>query len=315
MKLQYCQIEGGNFGDDLNRLLWPSLFPDLAQQAVGTVFYGIGTLLDGHHAKRLKKVVLGTGIGEARAARRDTNWDFRWVRGPHSAREFGIPERFGLGDSAILWPELQRRKTQVCAEGPIGLIPHYATWDSFDWNQVAAQAGMVAINPRLAPQVVVARMRGCSRIMAESLHGAICADAMGIPWAASVLAHRFNAFKWLDWLATINRPFAPFVTDRALVSCITPTKALANRLARSVSYLKHTRHPALRPVAPASDEDASLVARALYRFSREESHFKCSDATALNQQQERMLTRCAKFARDYGLRFEPEPPSLTLPEL
>ena len=303
MKLQYCQIDGGNFGDDLNRLLWPSLFPDLAQRAAGTVFYGIGTLLDGHHAKSLKKVVLGTGIGQARAARRDANWDFRWVRGPHSAREFGIPEKFGLGDSAILWPELLRGRVPVDAAGPVGLIPHYATWDSFDWTQVAKQAEMVAINPRLPPQEVVACMRGCSRIMAESLHGAICADTMGIPWAASVLAHRFNAFKWQDWLATINRPYAPFVTDRALVRSIAPTKALANRLARSVGYLKHTRHPALRPVAAASAEDVSRVAQALHQFSREESHFKCSDAAVLNRQREQMLAGCASFARDYGLRF------------
>ncbi len=303
MKLQYCQIEGGNFGDDLNRLMWPRLFPDLAQQAASTVFYGIGTLLDGHHAKSLKKVVLGTGIGEARAARQDANWDFRWVRGPHSAREFGIDEKYGLGDSAILWPELQRHHAPINRTGPIGLIPHYATWDSFDWTQVATAAGMVAINPRLPPRDVVAGMRGCSRIMAESLHGAICADAMGIPWAASVLAHRFNAFKWRDWLATINRPYAPFVTDRALVRSITPTKAMANRLARSVGYLKNTRHPALRPVAVASIEDTSHVAQALYKFSREESHFKCSDAAVLNQQRDRMLACCASFARDYGLRF------------
>lgn len=303
MKIQYCQIDGGNFGDDLNRLLWPSLFPDLAQQAMGTVFYGIGTLLDGHHAKSLRKVVLGTGIGEARAARQDTNWDFRWVRGPHSAREFGISEKFGLGDSAILWPELTRGTTAVDTAGPIGLIPHYATWDSFDWTQVATAAGMVAINPRLPPESVVASMRGCSRIMAESLHGAICADTMGIPWAASVLAHRFNAFKWRDWLATINRPYAPFVTDRALVRAMTPTKALANRLARSVGYLKHTRHPYLRPITAASAEDASRVAQALHKFSQNELNFACSAPSMLSEQREKMLGCCASFARDYGLHF------------
>ena len=304
MEIQYCQIEGGNFGDDLNRLLWPRLFPDLAQRAADTLLYGIGTILDGHHAKQVKKVVLGAGIGEAHAAKADGNWDFRWVRGPDSAREFGLPAALALGDSALLWGELQQAGSP---RGPIGLIPHYATWDSFDWAKVAADAGMVAINPRLPPGEVVARLRGCQRVMAESLHGAICADAMGIPWAACILAHRFNDFKWRDWLGTIDRPknrsFPPFVADRPLVRSIHPAKAAANRLARSVNYLKDTRHPALRPVAAATPHDAACVADALYRFSREDGHFTCSSPGHVALQRERMLAACERFAADYGVRL------------
>jgi hypothetical protein len=55
---------------------------------------------------------------------------------------------------------------------------------------------------------------------------------MGIPWSACVLAHRFNDFKWKDWLDTVQRPFAPLVMDRPLVRTIRRSKALANRLAR-----------------------------------------------------------------------------------
>ncbi len=313
MRIQYCQIEGGNFGDDLNRLLWPSLFPDLAHRAKDTVFYGIGTILDGHHAKQLKKVVLGAGIGEAHAAKADANWDFRWVRGPDSAREFGLPAELALGDSALLWSELQQPYRPNSPQGPrgqkgpTGLIPHYATWDSYDWERVAAKAGMVAINPRLPPGEVVARLRDCERVMAESLHGAICADAMGIPWAACILAHRFNDFKWRDWLATIDRPrdrlFPAFVTDRPLVRAIHPAKAAANRLARSVNYLKDTRHPALRPVATATAQDEACVAEALYQFSRDDAHFACSSPRHVTHQRERMVDACASFANDYGLRL------------
>ena len=304
MKIQYCQIEGGNFGDDLNRLLWPSLFPDLAQRASDTVFYGIGTILGGHHAKQLKKVVLGAGIGEAQTAQVDATWDFRWVRGPDSAREFGLTRALGLGDSALLWKDLQQ---PTRADGPIGLIPHYATWDSFDWAKVAAQADLMVINPRLPPGEVVARLGVCRRVMAESLHGAICADAMGIPWAACVLAHRFNDFKWRDWLGTIDRPTgrqgARFVTDRPLVRSIHSAKAVANRLARSVNYLKFTRYPALRPVAASTPHDASCVAEALYRFSRTEDNFACSSFGHVARQREQMVDACVRFAQDYGLEL------------
>ncbi len=304
MQIKYCPIEGGNFGDTLNTMVWDRLFPDLFRLKEGILVYGIGTLLDGRHDRSKKKIVLGSGLGEAHAALPDPNWEFRWVRGPLSAHEFGLSSELALGDPAVLWPELQ----QGCggtASGPIGLIPHYRTWDSYDWEAVAAQAGMVAINPRLSPSEVIAQTRACSRVMAESLHGAICADAMAIPWAPCVLAHRFNDFKWMDWLATVNRRFTPMVADRPLVRSIGKHKALANRLARMVHYKAHTRRPALRPVASATPADARQVSRALARYAQNDSHFACSKPADIDRQRDRMLAACNTFAQDYGLRFTP----------
>jgi succinoglycan biosynthesis protein ExoV len=302
MVIKYCRIDGGNFGDDLNTLIWSRLFPDLAQLDGQVLFYGVGTLLDGRHDQSVRKVVLGTGIGEAHAALADPNWDFRWVRGPQSAREFSLSSELALGDSALLWPELQ---FGTGGQGPIGLIPHYSTWDSYDWASVASDAGMVAINPRQPPTEVLAQMRMCSRILSESLHGAICADAMGIPWSACILAHRFNEFKWKDWLATVGRSFAPFVADRPLVRTISQSKALANQLARCVRYRRYSRHPELRPVAAAMAEDASRVAEALHKYGSCDANFACSKAADVARQKERMLTACHEFATDYNLCFTP----------
>lgn len=304
MKIKYCPIEGGNFGDTLNTMVWDRLFPDLTRRKEEMLVYGIGTLLDGRHDRSRKKIVLGSGIGEAHAALPDPNWDFRWVRGPLSAHEFGLPSELALGDPAVLWPALQAGCGGT-ADGPIGLIPHYRTWDSYDWIQVAADAGMVAINPRQSPDAVVAQLRTCSRIMAESLHGAICADAMAIPWAPCILAHRFNEFKWRDWLATVNRSFTPMVADRPLVRTVSPTKAMANRLARWVRYKEHTRRPALRPVTAATPFDARCVADALAHYARSDAHFACSHPADVDRQRQRMLAACNAFAKDYGLSFTP----------
>ncbi len=303
MKLiNYCGIEGGNFGDDINLQLWHRLFPNLADLKGKVQLFGIGTLLDGPHDPAVKKVVLGTGIGEADVACLDASWDFRWVRGPKTASEFGLPKEQALGDAAILWPGLTPGHDP---QGPVGLIPHYATWDSYDWEQVARDAGMLAINPRQAPHAVIGQMRRCSRVLAESLHGAICADAMGIPWAACVLAHRFNAFKWKDWLATIHRPYAPLQVDRPLVRKVTFGKSLANHLAKAVCYQRHTRNPALRPVAAASIADALAVSQTLRTYAACEVHFFCSDPGFIIRQKERMLLRCQEFAHDYQLQFTP----------
>lgn len=300
--IQYCCIEGGNFGDDINLQLWSRLFPDLSNLTGRVLFYGVGTLLDGRHDATVKKVVLGTGLGGSLAGPPDSNWDFRWVRGPRTAKEFGIPGELALGDSAILWPGLLPGHDVA---GLTGLIPHHATWDSFDWASVATKAGMLAISPRQSPGAVIAQMRTCSRILAESLHGAICADAMGIPWAACVLAHRFNEFKWKDWLATVNRAYAPLAMTVPLVRSITRTKSMANRLARLVRYQRCTRCPALRPVAAATAQDVERVAAALYAYASCARNFSCSDSSHVARQKQRMLLRCEEFAWDYKLQFTP----------
>lgn len=300
--IQHCRIDGGNFGDDINLQLWSRLFPDLSKLTGQILFYGVGTLLDGRHDAAARKVVLGTGLGGNLAGPPDANWDFRWVRGPGTAREFGIPGELALGDSAILWPELLPGHDRT---GPVGLIPHHATWDSFDWASVASKAGMLAISPRQSPGAVIAQMRTCSRILAESLHGAICADAMGIPWAACILAHRFNEFKWRDWLATVNRPYAPLAMNVPLVGSITRTKSMANRLARLIRYQRSTRRPALRPVAAATAQDVARVAAALDAYGRCTRNFFCSDSSDVARQKQRMLLRCEEFARDYKLQFTP----------
>ena len=46
MKLFYYQDPGGNFGDDLNAWLWPRLIPELLDGDEGSLFVGIGSILD-----------------------------------------------------------------------------------------------------------------------------------------------------------------------------------------------------------------------------------------------------------------------------
>jgi succinoglycan biosynthesis protein ExoV len=152
---------------------------------------------------------------------------------------------------------------------------------------------------------VVAQLQTCSKIMAESLHGAICSDAMAIPWAPCILAHRFNEFKWKDWLATVDRSFTPMVADRPLVRNINKSKALVNRLARLVKYKEHTRRPSLRAISSATSTDALRVSESLATYARNDRNFACSRPADIGRQRERMLAACSSFARDYGLTFTP----------
>ena len=46
MQIIYYKDAVGNFGDDLNEVMWPRLLPEDVRSAPGTVLVGIGSLLD-----------------------------------------------------------------------------------------------------------------------------------------------------------------------------------------------------------------------------------------------------------------------------
>lgn len=304
MPLVYCRMAGGNFGDDLNATLWNALFPDLEQLGPEVALHGIGTILSGKSTGRATTAVLGSGASRARIGINAHNSDIRWVRGPRSARAVGLPAEFGIGDPAWLHADLYepfaRREP---GNGPVGLMPHHASWKNYDWHSVARAAGMTAIDARSPPACVIEQMRGCSRILTESLHGAIFADAMSLPWAPAILAHRFHRFKWLDWSDSINRRFEPFIPDRALIGEIGAATALRNWIARELGYQASTRCPSLRAVAASLPHDAKRVSAQLFAYGANESHFAHSRIEFVKTRRDRMLEMCAGFARDYGLRI------------
>jgi hypothetical protein len=305
MPIDYCHIEDGNFGDDLNRTLWYRLFPDIDQLSQEIVVAGIGTILSRKPAPKMRKVVLGSGAGGPHVKLNIGNSDIRWVRGPGSAKAVGAPRYLGIGDPAWLYSDLYDR-FDADRSGAVGFIPHWATWRSFDWEKVAANAGLIGIDARLPPAQVMHKMRSCSRILTESLHGAVFADAMGIPWAPVVLAHRFNRFKWEDWCATIHRKFEPLMTDRALVNSVGSIKSIANRIAKGINFKAIERPAALRAVKGASADDAEQIAAQLFKYCRDESNFFSSNPLLVKMQKEKMLEVCARFASDYGLAFRPD---------
>lgn len=295
-------MTGGNFGDDLNATLWNTLFPDLEQLGDEVALHGIGTILSKKSTGPAKNVVLGSGANRARIKINVRNSDIRWVRGPRSARAVGLPAEFGIGDPAWLHADLYESfSRRDSGKGPVGLMPHHASWNNYDWHSVARGAGMTAIDARSSPASVIAQMRGCSRILTESLHGAVFADAMSLPWAPAILAHRFHRFKWQDWSDSINRRFDPFIPDRALTGEIGVGTAFRNWIARELGYQASTRCPSLRAVGASLPHDARRVSAQLFAYGADESNFSHSRIEFVKTRRDRMLEICAGFARDYGL--------------
>lgn len=303
MQLHYRHMPGGNFGDDLNALLWPELFPDLSAHHPDAVLYGIGTLLGGSCPPG-RKIVLGSGSGYRRDSPLDAAWRVYWVRGALTAGRVGVDPALGLGDPALLWSGLRARPEPV--GGRIGLVPHCKSWDDFDWPTVARAAGLHAIDPHASPARVADELRGCERVLTESLHGAVFASALGVPWRAVALARRFNDFKWRDWhhpYARASRPLQVAAVEVELLRRLPLAKALANMAARLADRGGAAARNAMRPLRAANARDVARVARTLDGCARDEAAFELTPPAIVASQREAMLQRCTEFARDHGLRF------------
>lgn len=210
MNLFYHHTARGNVGDDFNDVLWPRLLPDLDRLDAAEWLVGAGTIID----RRLfalpgRKLVLGAGY-RPRGRRPDFGSDveFRAVRGYLSAQALGLPSATAACDPGFVvrrWPEVRGRSL-----GLVGLVPHVYSEDGSGISAAAAAAGLDVISPTLPPLEFLRRLSRCARVFCESLHGAIFADALRVPWArVLVSAHYYEGagvsdFKWRDTFSVLG---------------------------------------------------------------------------------------------------------------
>lgn len=248
MKVFYHETPGGNVGDDLNAVLWQRLIPELAELGTADWLVGIGTILDERlNALEGRRIVMGSGLRIA--GDRNFTGDIRFaaVRGLLTARELRLGSGVALGDPGFLVDRLWQRKPLV-ADGPVGLVPHVYSerWSAI--SQAAQDAGFKVISPTLPLEQFLEQLGACSRVFCESLHGAIFADALRIPWARSrICSHYYEGdgvseFKWRDAFSIVGLQ-GESATRRALIpirrKAFRPMQAIAER--RFVNELRARR--------------------------------------------------------------------------
>ncbi len=299
MKLNVCRVPGGNFGDDLNDILWPELFPDILESDNPSVLYGIGSILGGDVPADDPKIILGSGLGYKKSKPLGPDWDIRWVRGKLTAKALGIGEDFALGDSALLWSKLHQPHSTGTK---IGFMPHHATWESYDWNRVADQAGLFAINPKASPETILHQMLECRSILTESLHGAIFADCLRIPWQSLALSYRFNRFKWQDWLSISGLEFTYSAAPYPLADNIRLSKGMKNRIVKFLLRDNDVRLNSLRPPHTARLGECAAVIDFLGQLTLTDGLLNLSKTQTLDSIRNSMADAARRFAHDYGLR-------------
>lgn len=215
MKVFYYHAPGGNVGDDLNGVLWQRLLPDLERLTAAQWLVGAGTTLDGRlNALQGRKIIMGTGLRpnaeswpEGSVLQGDVR--FAAVRGRLTAQALGLEPELAVCDPGFLvdrvWPVDRAGATRV------GLVPHVYSERWSHIAEAAADAGLEVISPRLPVEEFLRRLGTCTRVYCESLHAAIFADALRIPWArARICSHYYEGrgvseFKWQDTFSVLGK--------------------------------------------------------------------------------------------------------------
>jgi succinoglycan biosynthesis protein ExoV len=207
MKLVYFRGKQLNFGDDLNGLLWPRLLPGLFDETGNEGFLGIGTLIGTTTPGCIRLHIFSSGAGYDAVDTWRTARKVWCVRGPITARLLGVDA--ALTDGAILAPDVMRPPAGDPTGRAIGVIPHWQSLHFPGWDAACKAAGYRLISPIDTPERVHAAIGAVSLVLTESLHGAIFADTMGIPWIPFVTTRNVSALKWVDWCLSVGVTFTP----------------------------------------------------------------------------------------------------------
>lgn len=200
--LFYCQTPSGNFGDDLNPWLWSRLAPEICDPQDKRLLIGIGTLLSNRIPADSKKIVFGAGWAGTRLPKVDSTWKVYCVRGPLTASAMGLPAELALTDPAIL---VRGLLTGTVAKWyPVSFMPHHLSMLNANWPALCASMGIHCIDARSGVDKVLLELRRTSLLLAESMHGAIVADALRVPWIPVRLYAQINDFKWHDWMQSLG---------------------------------------------------------------------------------------------------------------
>lgn len=238
MQSLYVKIKGGNFGDDLNRILWPSLLPQIHDIAPNEAILGIGTLQGYHIPPAVQKVhVLGTGGHEHPASQWiDERFQFHFVRGPLTAKNWGCEDR-ALIDGAALLMHSYLKDVDASSTRPakLGFIPHHTSDHFADFAYISAQAGMKYITTLGCDvEQFIRDVKSCDAIVTEALHGAIIADLFRKPWIPMCSGEHIYNYKWDDWCRSVGLSYQPHVMGFAFTRGLSHVDRVENFFKRGL---------------------------------------------------------------------------------
>lgn len=306
MQLYYCNI--ANFGDALNKWLWPRLLPGCFNDKKETpLFVGIGTLLNDELPPEPHKIVFGTGAGYgSHPSHIDENWTVYCVRGPMTAEALGIDPALSITDGAVL---LRNFDLPVAREKryDVAFIPHWSTLRNWDWERMCADIDFHMINPNIGIEAFIEEVSASNLVVAEAMHGAITADLLRVPWIPVKAYPNTLAFKWQDWCLSLEMEYRPakmpplYLPERVSEKAFELTPQGMRRWVFKPSGLEFLMRRCLEaPVRVLNRRRSRRVADALRGIPHGHEHFLSRDSV-LDRQIERMRETLGQLQRDLGI--------------
>jgi succinoglycan biosynthesis protein ExoV len=290
MKLHLATQVRGSFGDELNRWLWPALLAEvMGQTGDDVLFVGIGTALDRNLPSARITIVFGTGAGHT-TPRPDistqlSRWRVYGVRGPLTARALNLDKRTAMTDPAILLTTLAEFKG-LDRRGVI-FIPHWKSVRYGDWKRVCKNLGIEFVDPCQDSKLVVRCIASAEKVIAESMHAAIVADAFRIPWIPVALSREISPFKWVDWASSLNVAYRPV--------CLPPSNGIERLRDALLMWTVHwnaTDYPDSRQIAKGACMRFEDVDRLMFNFDeigrRINQQWRCKASIGLEAALERL---------------------------
>ncbi|HJW86655.1 MAG TPA: hypothetical protein VJ440_08490 [Candidatus Brocadiaceae bacterium] len=231
-----------NLGDSLVPLIFDALGYTCVSRFVennrvvnpGRCLLVIGSLLTHNDLAAIGYPVDVWGCGWKGSSLVTSHWEgmkIHAVRGPHSVKSLQLPSNMAVGDPALLLPHLV--SLPIAPHGKTLVIPHCFRIRTFSASHRCAQTGcdevlspMILATPwrrtswktlasilyqygrfglkTLTQQKALCRIAGAKFVLTGSLHGAILAQAFGVPWAAYNDGYVNAPAKWQDWAAYLG---------------------------------------------------------------------------------------------------------------
>jgi succinoglycan biosynthesis protein ExoV len=212
MDILYYKAPGGNFGDDLNGVIWQHLFSQTILKNDSAAILGIGSIFNDSCAsiaqtKGKKVFVFGSGAGYAPLPSDWREWQILALRGPLTAAliersELAVTDAAILVASTPLVPAPRRNRLTL-------FMPHHQSAAYGKWDEAASKAGLTYVDPRWQIQTILRYFSEADLVIAEAMHGAIVADALRIPWIPVSISPDNLSFKWWDWMLSLGMRYEP----------------------------------------------------------------------------------------------------------
>ena len=212
-RVTYVRWNGNNFGDNLNDLYFRDVLGiknacgNVQELENGIFVIGFGTIFNGYlkQGKNAKLIIFGPGYGIITQTPR-VECSILFVRGPLTCKCLGLPLSFAITDGAYL---LRDKIFSFASEEKkifkYGLIPHHNFFSKKTFTKAQNKnENLQLIDPTLPVPDFIKKVAQCEKFICESLHGAILADILSIPFCIRQTSPHFDSFKFLDWTSSVE---------------------------------------------------------------------------------------------------------------